>query len=319
MTNSDARLSAASDQLCIVAADLSVLRTAVREACALLSERTYGSPARSPGHNARLVLERGLKMAPEPSVKRLIPDVAQPTPETRGAAIAAVMAEAYSMIGLELTIPQARRIAMAALAAQTPAAPVETGRNRDPIYAPDGRTWYQTALDEASKRGENEVRIHELETELEAVERSLESVSRLSAATVDALYAAIYEANGCTLNDGEAVRTALSNMLTSTEPQAAPVPPYDAESYEGLPLPLELEITGPYKYDGDSHPCFVLRSTERVFAAVYVIEDDEDRARREAELIQDAMRMGRAGLDKLHYAFGSSQLSRPQLRTDEGK
>ena len=32
-----------------------------------------------------------------------------------------------------------------------------TGRNRDPIYAPDGRTWYQTALDEAAKRGENEL------------------------------------------------------------------------------------------------------------------------------------------------------------------
>lgn len=52
-------------------------------------------------------------------------DVAQLTPETRGAAIVAVMAEAYSIIGLELTIPQARRIAMAALAAQPPAAPVD--------------------------------------------------------------------------------------------------------------------------------------------------------------------------------------------------
>jgi hypothetical protein len=53
----------------------------------------------------------------------------------------------------------------------------KTGRNRDPIYAPDGKTWYQTALDEASKRGENELRIHELEAELErlrGVAQSLE-------------------------------------------------------------------------------------------------------------------------------------------------
>jgi hypothetical protein len=95
------------------------------------------------------------------------------------------------------------------------------------------------------------------------------------------------------------------------EPQAVQVSSagtaeaYDAEQYEGLPLPLEVEITGPYKGPGDSHPCFVLRSDYRVFAAVYVIDGDEDRARREAELIQDVMRMGRAGLDRLHYAYGA--------------
>ena len=33
---------------------------ALREACDLLAERTYGSPARSPGHNARLTLEAAL-------------------------------------------------------------------------------------------------------------------------------------------------------------------------------------------------------------------------------------------------------------------
>lgn len=27
------------------------------------------------------------------------------------------------------------------------------GANRDPIYAPDGRTWYDLLLDEAQKRG----------------------------------------------------------------------------------------------------------------------------------------------------------------------
>ena len=35
-------------------------REAIKEACDLLAERTYGNPARSPGHNARLVLEAAL-------------------------------------------------------------------------------------------------------------------------------------------------------------------------------------------------------------------------------------------------------------------
>lgn len=37
------------------------LRDAVLEACDLLAERTHGSPARSPAHNARLMLEGALK------------------------------------------------------------------------------------------------------------------------------------------------------------------------------------------------------------------------------------------------------------------
>lgn len=36
------------------------IREAIKEACDLLAERKYGNPARSPGHNARLVLERAL-------------------------------------------------------------------------------------------------------------------------------------------------------------------------------------------------------------------------------------------------------------------
>jgi len=39
------------------------LRGAMTEAVDLLLERTYGSPARSPGHNARLVLQAALKGA----------------------------------------------------------------------------------------------------------------------------------------------------------------------------------------------------------------------------------------------------------------
>jgi hypothetical protein len=38
--------------------------------------------------------------------------------------------------------------------------------SRDPIYAPDGKTWYQTALDEAAKRGEFAARIEQLEASL---------------------------------------------------------------------------------------------------------------------------------------------------------
>lgn len=61
--NSD---SAAADQLCIVEADLDRLRKAANEACDLLAERIHGSPARSPGHNARLRLESALKTVPAP-------------------------------------------------------------------------------------------------------------------------------------------------------------------------------------------------------------------------------------------------------------
>lgn len=38
-----------------------LLSEAIRQACDLLAERTHGSPARSPAHNARLVLEAALR------------------------------------------------------------------------------------------------------------------------------------------------------------------------------------------------------------------------------------------------------------------
>lgn len=40
--------------------DVERLRAAMKESCDLLAERTHGSPARSPGHNARLCLEAAL-------------------------------------------------------------------------------------------------------------------------------------------------------------------------------------------------------------------------------------------------------------------
>lgn len=42
-------------------AEIVALREAMQEACDLLAERKYGSPARSPGHNARVALEWALK------------------------------------------------------------------------------------------------------------------------------------------------------------------------------------------------------------------------------------------------------------------
>lgn len=44
---------------------IKVLTKQMQLACDLLAERTYGSPARSPGHNARLALEGALALAKE--------------------------------------------------------------------------------------------------------------------------------------------------------------------------------------------------------------------------------------------------------------
>lgn len=78
-------------------------------------------------------------------------------------------------------------------------------------------------------------------------------------------------------------------------------PKYGAEEYENLPHPTEIEITGPYHYPHDLHPCFRLSAPDRIFASVYIIDDNEDLARREAELIVDVMKKGRGWLDRAHY------------------
>lgn len=46
-------------------ARIAALEGAIREACDLLMEKTHGSPARSPGHNARLCLQSSLTASPE--------------------------------------------------------------------------------------------------------------------------------------------------------------------------------------------------------------------------------------------------------------
>jgi Lar family restriction alleviation protein len=61
LRDQEPRCSAANgDALSIAETDREVMRQAIVEACDLLAERKYGNPARSPGHNARLVLERAL-------------------------------------------------------------------------------------------------------------------------------------------------------------------------------------------------------------------------------------------------------------------
>jgi hypothetical protein len=57
------------------------LRVAIARAIDLLTERTYGSPARSPGHNARLVLERALQPVSLQNSECLYPKCGCPTPE----------------------------------------------------------------------------------------------------------------------------------------------------------------------------------------------------------------------------------------------
>jgi hypothetical protein len=68
--------NSALDALCVVETDLDRLRTAAKEACDLLAERKHGSPARSPGHNARRLLECTLSTLA--SAERSYPD-----PESR--------------------------------------------------------------------------------------------------------------------------------------------------------------------------------------------------------------------------------------------
>lgn len=73
--------AATEDELCVVRADRSMLGQAIVKACDLLAERIYGNPARSPGHNARIVLERALA-ATMPGADRSITDDAQGTVES---------------------------------------------------------------------------------------------------------------------------------------------------------------------------------------------------------------------------------------------
>lgn len=47
---------------------------------------------------------------------------------------------------------------------------------------------------------------------------------------------------------------------------------------------MAYEVTGPYKYDGDLHPCFRVMSPEILVASFYVPDGDIEAARARAEL-----------------------------------
>jgi hypothetical protein len=77
--------------------------------------------------------------------------------------------------------------------------------NRDPIYAPDGKTWYQTALDEAAKRGEFAARIEQLEAAL-----------RLFADDENWRYGRRFDPNGSRFDGTSVARAALDQSSSAS-------------------------------------------------------------------------------------------------------
>ncbi len=58
----------------------------------------------------------------------------------------------------------------------------------------------------------------------------------------------------------------------------------------------DAEITGPYKYENDAHPCFIVSLPDRTVASVYIIDEDEDRAFQEAQYLAQFFSAQRAEL-----------------------
>lgn len=89
----------------------------------------------------------------------------------------------------------------------------------------------------------------------------------------------------------------------------------DLEMIEKIP-PTEVEITGPYHYPHDLHPCLRLEakghlySQDRILASLYIIDGDEARAWAEAYMIKEAFRLGGKEIDRIHYASGVDTLQR---------
>ncbi len=67
-----------------------------------------------------------------------------------------------------------------------------------------------------------------------------------------------------------------------------------------------IEISGPYHYVGDKHPCLRLDANNRILGVVYIVDGDEERACAEAYMIKEAFRLGGKEIDRLHYASGTS-------------
>lgn len=49
------------------------------------------------------------------------------------------------------------------------------------------------------------------------------------------------------------------------------------------------EVTGPYKYAGDSWPCFRIDGPRSIIAIVFIVEEDEGDARARAERMAEAL------------------------------
>lgn len=69
----------------------------------------------------------------------------------------------------------------------------------------------------------------------------------------------------------------------------------------------DYEITGPYQYKKDAHPCFRIDSGGEIIACVYVHNEDEETARERAEaMIEGLRRIGRVGVTRDDLGVGPS-------------
>jgi hypothetical protein len=59
-------------------------------------------------------------------------------------------------------------------------------------------------------------------------------------------------------------------------------------------LPVEVEVTGPYHYDGDKHPCLRIAAADRIVACVYIVDDKITRLFRSTN-DQRGLSIGRKG------------------------
>jgi NTP pyrophosphatase (non-canonical NTP hydrolase) len=143
------------------------LRAAAQEACDLLSEKKYGSSARSPGHNARLLLERAL--AADEAI------AAEPQPAQRDPIVVAVASLAAAISLLERT-PKANKAAPSdkmfnqmlddyrraldnardALRSQTVSAPLASNAS-DPLETLEGNCWDLRCIDIPTGGGDADI------------------------------------------------------------------------------------------------------------------------------------------------------------------
>lgn len=52
---------------------------------------------------------------------------------------------------------------------------------------------------------------------------------------------------------------------------------------------MTFEVSGPFHYPHDCHPCFRIATSDRIVASVFFVDDEEERGLAEAELIAKAL------------------------------